>query len=44
MPVARLDRLIQVLYEQRGDALQLAVGKPVTLLANGSARALTRIR
>jgi twitching motility protein PilT len=42
MPVARLDRLIQVLYEQRGDALQLAVGKPVTLLANGSARALTR--
>jgi twitching motility protein PilT len=40
--VARLDRLIQVLYEQRGDALQLAVGKPVTLLANGSARALTR--
>jgi twitching motility protein PilT len=42
MPVARLDRLIQVLYEQRGDALQLAVGKPVTLLANSSARALTR--
>jgi twitching motility protein PilT len=40
--VARLDRLIQVLYEQRGDALRFAVGKPVTLLANGSARALTR--
>jgi twitching motility protein PilT len=40
--VARLDRLIQVLYEQRGDALRLAVGKPVTLLANGAARALTR--
>ena len=40
--MARLDRLIQVLYEQRGDALQLAVGKPVTLLANGSARPLTR--
>jgi twitching motility protein PilT len=40
--VARLDRLIQVLYEQRGDALQLAVGKPVTLLTNGSARPLTR--
>ena len=37
MPVARLDRLIQVLYEQRADALQLAVGKPATLLANGSA-------
>ncbi len=40
--MARLDRLIQVLYEQRGDALRLAVGQPVTLLANGSARALTR--
>jgi twitching motility protein PilT len=40
--VARLDRLIQVLYEQRADALQLAVGKPATLLANGSARALTK--
>jgi twitching motility protein PilT len=40
--VARLDRLIQVLYEQRGEALRLAVGKPVTLLANGATRALTR--
>ena len=40
--MARLDRLIQVLYEQRADALQLAVGKPATLLANGSARALTK--
>jgi twitching motility protein PilT len=40
--VARLDRLIQVLYEQRADALQLAVGKPATLLANGSARVLTK--
>jgi twitching motility protein PilT len=40
--VARLDRLIQVLYEQRGDALQLVVGKPATLLANGSPRPLTR--
>ena len=40
--MARLDRLIQVLYEQRADALQLAVGKPATLLANGSTRALTR--
>ncbi len=40
--MARLDRLIQVMYEQRGDALRLAVGKPATLLANGSARPLTR--
>jgi len=40
--VARLDRLIQVLYEQRADALQLAVGKPAMLLANGSGRALTK--
>ena len=37
LPVARLDRLIQVMHEQRADALQLAVGKPVTLLTNGSA-------
>jgi twitching motility protein PilT len=40
--VARLDRLIQVLYEQRADALRLAVGKPATLVGNGSTRALTR--
>ena len=40
--MARLDRLIQVLYEQRADALQLVVGKPATLLANGSTRALTK--
>ncbi|MGN6390827.1 MAG: type IV pilus twitching motility protein PilT [Gemmatimonadales bacterium] len=40
--MARLDRLIQVLYEQRADALRLAVGKPATLVANGSARPLTR--
>ncbi len=38
----RLDRLIQVLYEQRADALQLAVGKPAMLLTNGSGRALTK--
>jgi twitching motility protein PilT len=42
MPVARLDRLIQVLYEQRAEALRLSVGKPATLVANGSARPLTR--
>ncbi|MEP7175005.1 MAG: type IV pilus twitching motility protein PilT [Gemmatimonadales bacterium] len=40
--MARLDRLIQVLYEQRADALQLAVGKPATLVANGATRALTK--
>jgi twitching motility protein PilT len=40
--VARLDRLIQVMYEQRADALQLVVGKPAALVANGSSRALTK--
>jgi twitching motility protein PilT len=40
--VARLDRLIQVLYEQRADALQLVVGQPATLVANGATRALTK--
>ena len=40
--MARLDRLIQVMHEQRAEALQLAVGKPVSLLANGSSRAITR--
>ena len=40
--MARLDRLIQVMHEQRADALQLAVGKPATLVANGSGRPLTR--
>jgi twitching motility protein PilT len=40
--VARLDRLIQVLYEQRAEALQLVVGKPATLVANGATRALTK--
>jgi twitching motility protein PilT len=40
--VARLDRLIQVMYEQRADALQLVVGKPAELVANGSTRALTK--
>jgi twitching motility protein PilT len=40
--VARLDRLIQVLYEQRADALRLTVGKPAALVTNGSARPVTR--
>ncbi len=40
--MARLDRLIQVMQEQRAEALQLAVGKPASLLQNGSARPITR--
>jgi len=40
--VARLDRLIQVLHDQRADALRLAVGKPAALVANGAARPLTK--
>jgi twitching motility protein PilT len=40
--MARLDRLIQVMHEQRADALQLAVGKPAALLANGGTRTITR--
>jgi twitching motility protein PilT len=40
--VARLDKLIQVLLEQRADALQLAVGKPASLMQNGTTRFLTR--
>jgi twitching motility protein PilT len=40
--VARLDRLIQVMQEQRAEALQLAVGKPASLMQNGSVRPITR--
>jgi twitching motility protein PilT len=40
--VARLDRFIQVMHEQRADGLQLAVGKPAALLANGAARPVTK--
>jgi twitching motility protein PilT len=40
--VARLDRLIQVLHDQRADALRLAVGKPAALVSNGAARPLTK--
>jgi twitching motility protein PilT len=40
--VARLDKLIQVMHEQRADALQLAVGKPASLMQNGSVRPITR--
>ena len=40
--MAKLDRLIQVMHEQRADSLQLAVGKPASLVAGGGTRALTR--
>jgi twitching motility protein PilT len=40
--VARLDRLIQVMQEQRAESLQLAVGKPASLVQNGSVRPITR--
>ncbi len=40
--MARLDKLIQVMQEQRADALQLAVGKPASLVQNGSIRPITR--
>ena len=40
--MARLDRFIQVMHEQRADILQLAVGQPAALVTNGAARAITR--
>jgi twitching motility protein PilT len=40
--VARLDRFIQVLHEQRADTLQLAVGQPAALVTSGAARAITK--
>ncbi|HEX2217636.1 MAG TPA: type IV pilus twitching motility protein PilT [Gemmatimonadales bacterium] len=40
--MARLDRFIQVMHEQRADALQLTVGQPAALVTNGAARAITR--
>jgi twitching motility protein PilT len=40
--LARLDRLIQVLHEQRADTLQLATGAPASLLGNGAQRSLTK--
>ena len=40
--MARLDRYIQVMHEQRADALQLAVGHPAALVTNGATRAITR--
>jgi twitching motility protein PilT len=35
--VARLDRLIQVLHEQRADALHLTAGKPASIVRDGAA-------
>jgi twitching motility protein PilT len=40
--VARLDKLIQLLHEQRADALRLAAGQPAALQQNGTTRPLTR--
>jgi twitching motility protein PilT len=40
--VARLDKLIQVMHEQRAELLQLTVGKPASLMHNGAVRPLTR--
>ena len=40
--MARLDRFIQVMHEQRADALQLAAGQPAALVTNGAARSITR--
>ncbi len=40
--MARLDRLIQAMHEQRADALQLAAGRPASLLLNGAPRPITK--
>ena len=40
--MARLDKLIQVMHEQRAEVLNLAAGKPASLLQNGAVRHLTR--
>ncbi len=40
--MARLDRFIQVMHQQRADALQLTVGHPAVLVTNGTTRAITR--
>ena len=40
--MARLDKLIQVLHEQRAEVLTLSVGKPAALTQNGAVRHLTR--
>ena len=40
--MARLDKLIQVMHDQRAEALHLDVGKPASLLQNGATRLITR--
>ena len=40
--MARLDKLIQLLHEQRADALRLSAGEPAALQQNGTTRPLTR--
>ena len=40
--MARLDKLIQLLLEQRADALRLVAGHPAALQANGTTRPVTR--
>ncbi len=40
--MARLDRLIEVMHEQRAEGLRLAVGQPASLVANGGSRAVTK--
>ena len=40
--MARIDKLIQVMHEQRAETLTLSVGKPAYLMQNGAVRHLTR--
>jgi twitching motility protein PilT len=40
--VARLDRLIQTMQEQGAKGLQLAAGRPATMLLGGASRAVTK--
>ncbi|HEY8256752.1 MAG TPA: type IV pilus twitching motility protein PilT [Gemmatimonadales bacterium] len=40
--MARLDRLIEVMHEQRAEGLRLAVGRPASLVANGGSRPVTK--
>ena len=40
--MARLDKLIQLLFERGADALRLTSGHPAALQQNGSSRPLTR--
>ncbi|HEU4648193.1 MAG TPA: type IV pilus twitching motility protein PilT [Gemmatimonadales bacterium] len=40
--MARLDRFIQLLHEQRADALRLTVGQPAALVRDGTVRPVTK--